>query len=117
MPYIYSDSDNEPMNEENIQVEERDCEHCRNHDGKDCQVWDCKFEPKQLPAAKNCHERCCYSKECYALYHCKGSHDPSYPFECAIYSKLLDLDQETRDIPFFDPDFDLPEETEDDDGT
>ena len=68
-----------------------------------------------LPSEKNCHERCPYSKECYALYHCKGSHEKEYPWECAIYSKLLDLDQETRDIPFYDPDFDLPEE--EDDGT
>lgn len=29
-----------------MEIEERDCKNCKNHDGKFCQVWDCKFEPK-----------------------------------------------------------------------
>ena len=85
MPYIYNDEDNAPMNE------------------------------RMLPAEKNCHERCCYSRPCYELYHCKGSHDASYPWECPIYSKLLDLDQDTKDIPFYDPS--EPEEGELEDDT
>ena len=47
MPYIYDDSDNNPMDEQNFETEERDCVHCKNYDGKYCQVWDCKFEPKE----------------------------------------------------------------------
>ena len=45
--YIYSDEDNEPMNTDNFDVEERDCENCKNYDGKYCVVWDCKFEAKE----------------------------------------------------------------------
>ena len=30
-----------------MEIEERNCEKCKNHDGKYCQVWDCKFEPKE----------------------------------------------------------------------
>ena len=29
------------------EIEERDCENCKNHDGKYCQVWECKFEQKE----------------------------------------------------------------------
>ena len=35
--------DGEPKETE---TEDRDCEHCRNHDGKYCQVWDCKYEKR-----------------------------------------------------------------------
>lgn len=82
MGYIYNDEDNAPMDE------------------------------KLLPTGKNCHERCPYSKICYEHYHCKGDNDPSYPFECAIYDKILDHVMEAENIPFYDPDFDLPEEEE-----
>lgn len=81
MPYIYNDEDNAPMDD------------------------------RMLPAEKNCHERCRYSKECYRLYHLKGSHRADFPDECAVYYKLDDLAMEARDIPFFDPD-DIPEEEE-----
>ena len=46
--YLYDDSDNEPMNQDNFPVEEeRDCYHCKNHDGQYCTSWDCHFEPKE----------------------------------------------------------------------
>jgi len=88
MPYIYNDEDNAPMSEQ------------------------------MLPADKNCHERCRYSKICYEQYHCKGSHDARYPFECAIYDKIDDIMMEARDIPFYDPDEPPEEEYEEgEDGT
>lgn len=46
MPYIYEDEDNAPMNDENIQVPDRDCPNCRNRKNGECQVWECKFVPK-----------------------------------------------------------------------
>ena len=81
MPYIYNDEDNVPMDD------------------------------RMLPAEKNCHERCMYSKQCYETFHCKGSHRGDFPDECALYYKIDDLMQEARDIPFFDPD-NIPEEEE-----
>ena len=70
MPYIYNDEDNAPMNE------------------------------NMLPADKNCHERCPYSKLCFELYGCKGSHNPNYPFECPNYDRIND---QMNDIPFCEP--------------
>lgn len=64
-----------------------------------------------LPAEKNCHERCSYSKICYEKYHFKGSHDPNYPWECPMYDKINDWIEDAKDIPFYDPD-DIPEEEE-----
>ena len=87
MPYIYNDEDNAPMDD------------------------------RLLPAEKNCHERCPYSKICYEHYHCKGSHDSRYPYECAIYDKIQDHIMEAEHIQFYDPDFDLTEEEIEDDGT
>ena len=29
-----------------MEIEERDCEHCKNYDGEYCQVWDCKYEKR-----------------------------------------------------------------------
>ena len=72
MPYIYNDEDNAPMDE------------------------------RLLPADKNCHSRCQYSKICYEKFQCKGSHDPNYPYECAIYDKIQDILMDT--VPFYDPD-------------
>ena len=83
MPYIYNDEDNAPMSE------------------------------SLLPAEKNCHERCSYSKICYEKYHFKGSHDPNYPWECPMYDKINDLVNDT--VPFCDPG--EPEEGELDDDT
>lgn len=83
MPYIYNDEDNAPMSE------------------------------GLLPAEKNCHERCSYSKICYEKYHFKGSHDPNYPWECPMYDKINDLVNDT--VPFCDPV--EPEEGELDDDT
>ena len=64
-----------------------------------------------LPADKNCHERCRYSKQCWEIFHEKGSHRSDFPDECALYYKIDDLMMEARDIPFYDPD-DIPEEEE-----
>ena len=86
MAYLYDDEDNAPMNED-------------------------AFE-KALGTAKNCHERCRYSKLCYQIFKCKGSNRADFPDECALFYKIDDLMQETRDIPFYDPDFDLPEDEE-----
>ena len=88
MPYIYNDEDNVPMDD------------------------------RMLPAEKNCHERCPYSKICYEKFHCKGSHDSHYPYECANYDKICNIMMEAEDIPFYDPD-ELPEEeyAEDENGT
>ena len=88
MPYIYNDEDNVPMDD--------------------------RMLPNPLPNSKNCHERCRYSKICYEQYHCKGSHDPAYPYECAIYDKIDNIMMEVKDIPFFDPDEPCEEEMEDD---
>ena len=68
MAYIYNDEDNAPMSEE------------------------------MLPTAKNCHERCRFSKECFILYQCKGEHNPNYPWECAIYDKLMDRWMEAESV-------------------
>ena len=67
-----------------------------------------------LPSEKNCHERCPYSKTCYEWFHYKGCHDPNYPWECPMYDKIMDHMMEAKDMPFYDPDNDLPEEGEDD---
>lgn len=69
--YSYDDEDNAPMDE------------------------------RLLPAEKNCHERCPVSKICYERYHCKGSHNQNYPFECPNYDRINDT---MMDIPFADPD-------------
>jgi hypothetical protein len=109
MPYLYNDEDNEPMNTENFPVEpERDCEHCKHYDGKYCTQWDCQMEieeplpftdpPEQIPADRNCHERCRYSKQCYELYKTKGSNRADYPDECALFYKLDDLAMDAADI-------------------
>lgn len=116
MPYIYNDEDNNPMIED--MTEDRKCYICKNHDGKECQVWDCKFERReQAPAGKNCHERCRYSKQCWETFKCKGENRADFPDECALYYKIDDLMLEAQDIPFFDPDA-IPEEEEalEDDG-
>ena len=54
MSYIYEDEDNEPMNDENVHVPDRDCQNCEHRKtvvGRyitydDCEVWECKFSPK-----------------------------------------------------------------------
>ena len=105
MAYLYEDEDNAPMNEE---------------------AWEAAIHQKAdpIPAAKNCHERCRYSKECSKIFNCKGSNQADFPDECALYYKLDDLAMEARDIekeqrkacgeddeiPFTD-DYDGPEET------
>ena len=81
MAYIYNDEDNAPMDD------------------------------RMLPAEKNCHDRCRYSKLCWETFQCKGSHRADFPDECALYYKIDDLMMEARDIPFYDPD-DIPEEEE-----
>ena len=68
MPYIYNDEDNAPMDE------------------------------RMLPAERNCHERCQYSKQCWELYHNKGSHRADFPDECALFYKLDDLAMDAQDI-------------------
>lgn len=85
MAYLYDDEDNAPMNDD-------------------------AFE--KLGTAKNCHERCPHSKICYEEFKCKGFHDPNYPFECPNFDKIENIMQEAAEIPFYDPDFDLPEEEE-----
>ena len=72
MPYIYNDEDNVPMSEE------------------------------LLPADKNCHERCPYSEICFKMFHCKGSHNPNYPYECPNYDRINDLAMDA--VPFSDAD-------------
>jgi hypothetical protein len=84
MPYIYNDEDNNPMSE------------------------------SMLPADKNCHDRCPYSKICWEKFHCKGSHNPNYPYECPNYDKINDT---LSDIPFSDPDIPAEELEAFDDGT
>jgi hypothetical protein len=104
MPYIYNDEDNAPMNDdampaENFPVEERDCKHCQNHDGDQCQVWDCHFVKREpVPALNKCHERCRYSKPCWELFKCNGSDQADFPDECALYYKLDDLAMDAQDI-------------------
>ena len=110
MPYLYDNEDNEPMNPDNFPAEpERDCEHCKHYDGRDCTSWDCKMELKEEPlpftdppepiqADKNCHERCRYSKVCFRLFGDKGSNRADFPDECALYYKLDDLALEAADI-------------------
>ena len=83
MPYLYDDEDNAPMNDD------------------------------VMPEGMNCHDRCRYSKICTEEFHCKGSNDKKYPFECAIYDKIDDIMMDTEDIPFYDPN-DPPEEETDD---
>ena len=47
MPYIYNDEDNAPMNEENIQRKhDHECWNCRHKIQGECEMWDCRFEPK-----------------------------------------------------------------------
>ena len=47
MNYIYSDEDNAPMNEENFQRKhDHECWNCRHKIQGECEMWDCKFEPK-----------------------------------------------------------------------
>ena len=47
MPYIYSDEDNVPMNEENFpHKDDRDCPNCKHKVNGECQVWNCRFEQK-----------------------------------------------------------------------
>ena len=82
MMYLYDDEDNIPMSEEHMP-----------------------------PKLQNCRDRCRYSKICEKQYHCQGSTDPSYPFECAIYAKIDDLVNDA--IPFFDPDEPSEEEYDD----
>lgn len=45
MNYLYDDEDNQPMHEENI-LNDRDCPNCKHKVNGECQVWDCRFEPK-----------------------------------------------------------------------
>lgn len=107
MAYLYTDEDNSPMTEENIQVEDREsdreCQYCANHDGQYCTSWDCKFVAKP-GTAKNCHERCPVSKVCYEQYHYKGCHNPNYPHECPMYDRIVD--KMSDDLPFTDPEED-----------
>jgi len=94
MAYLYDDEDNVPMCEE------------------------------LLPADKNCHQRCRYSRQCWELYQCKGENRRDFPDECALFYKLDDLAMEARDLaeqyrlargedddglPFDDEDYDGPE--------
>ena len=72
--YSYTDEDNAPM-----------------HDS-------------MLPSEKNCHQRCPYSRICWEKFHCKGSHDPNYPYECPNYDYINDKVMDAQDIPFCDPD-------------
>lgn len=53
--YIYSDEDNAPMNDENVQAPDRGCRNCE-HQKKvagryitydECELWECKFEQKE----------------------------------------------------------------------
>lgn len=45
--YIYDDEDNAPMNEENFQRKhDHECWNCRHKIQGECEMWDCKFEPK-----------------------------------------------------------------------
>ena len=92
MAYLYDDEDNAPMNED-------------------------AFE-KAIGTAKNCHERCRYSQQCYQTFKCKGSNRSDFPDECVLFYKIDDLMYETKakDIPFYDPD-DIPEEEYESDDT
>lgn len=76
MPYLYDDEDNAPMHQDERALDvnyksyeqmvkdaggepidfpdpadgdDRDCPHCRHKVNGECQVWDCKFEPKEEP--------------------------------------------------------------------